>query len=379
MAFFDEGDEPPTRAQARPRRSPSGARAGGGGGGMSADPQTVRQRRLIALAFGVLLFIVLAIGINACLDNAAENQLKDYNRDVGTVVAQSDRDVSRPFFQAMSQGGESPVELESQLNQLRNVADGHVDQAEEFDVPDDLQGAQRNLLLALDMRAAAIGKIAGQVRTALAEGDQAEGAVTQIAAQNQQFLASDVIYDTRVMPFISQTLEEKEIGGQELTDSRFLPSLDWLEPGTVSQRLGATGGGGGGDDAPDDEEAAPGLHGHGLTSVAVGDTTLQPGETANRIPAGSDIAFTVTFANQGDNNERNVNVSVAIRGGGTRTITARRRVPQTTAGAEAEATIPLSQAPPIGTPVTITVSVGRVAGEEKTDNNRQQYTAIFTR
>jgi hypothetical protein len=379
LAFFDEGDEPPTRAQARPSRTGSVSRGGrGGGGGLTNDPQTVRQRRLIALALGVLVFIVLAVGVNACLDSRAENRLKDYNRDVGTVVAQSDRDVSRPLFQALSQGGESPVELESQVNQLRNVAEGHVDQAEGFDVPDELTEAQRNLLLTLDMRASAIGKIAGQVRTALADGDRAEGAVRQIAAQDQQFLASDVIYDTRVRPFIEQALADKEIGGQDLVDSQFLPSLDWLQPSTVAQRLGASAAGGGNGTASD-ENVAPGLHGHGLVSVAVGDTTLQPGETANRIPAASDIAFKVTIANQGENNERNVTVSVAIRGGGTKTITARRRIPQTTAGANAEATIPLSQAPPIGTPVTITVAVARVPGEEKVDNNRQQYTAIFTR
>ena len=34
---------------------------------------------------------------------------------------------------------------------------------------------------------------------------------------------------------------------------------------------------------------------------------------------------------------------------------------------------------PIGTPVTIEVAVVRVGGEQKTDNNRQSYTAIFTR
>ena len=379
MAFFDEGDEPPTRAQ-RPRRPGGSGTRGGGGGSLASDPQAIRQRRLIALAFGVLLFVVLAIGVNACLDSRAENRLKDYNRDVATVIAESDRDVGRQFFETIGQGGQSPVELESAVNQLRNVADTQVEQAEGFDVPDELQTAQRNLLLTLDMRASGLGKIAGQVRTALAEGDTAARAVDQIAAQMQQFLSSDVIYDTRVIPFIQEALDDKEIGGQDLADSQFLPSLDWLQPTTVAEALdapaGASESGGGGND---DENVAPGLHGHGLTSVAVGDTTLQPGETANRIPAGSDIAFTVTFANQGENDERNVNVAVRIRGGGTRTINARRRVPTTTAGGNAEATIPLTQAPPIGTPVTIEVSVARVPGEEKVDNNRQSFTAIFTR
>ena len=374
MAFFDEGDEPPTRTQ-RPRRpSGSGTR---GGGGIGSDPQAIRQRRIIALVIGVVLFIVLALGINACLNNAARNQLSDYNRDVGTVIAQSDRDVSQPLFETLGQGGQSPVELESAINQLRNVADSQVEQAEGFDTPDELETAQRNLLLTLDMRASAIGKIAGQIRTALAEGDQASRAVDQIAAQMQQFLSSDVVYDTRVIPFIDEALKDRDVNG-DIQDSKFLPSLDWLLPATVAERLDAPAGGSGAG-AARDENVAPGLHGHGLVSVAVGDTTLQPGEAANRIPAGSEIAFTVTFANQGENEERNVNVSVRIRGGGTRTITARRRVPSTQPGANAEAAIPLSQAPPIGTPVTIDVSVARVPGEEKVDNNRQTYTAIFTR
>lgn len=373
MAFFDEGDEPPTRAQ-RPRRpSGSGTR---GGGGVGTDAQAIRQRRLIALGVGVVLFIVLALGINTCLNSAADNQLAEYNRDVGTVIAQSDRDVSQPLFDTLGQGGQSPVELESAINQLRSVADKQVEQAEGFDVPDELDTAQRNLLLTLDMRASGVSKIAGQIRTALAEGDQAGQAVDQIAAQMQQFLSSDVIYDTRVIPFIDEALRERDVNG-DIQDSKFLPDLSWLQPTTVAEELDAPAGGS--STGGDDENVPPGLHGHGIVSTAVGDTALQPGETANRIPAGSDIAFTVTFANQGENEERNVNVQVRIRGGGTKTITARRRVPSTQAGANAEATIPLSDAPPIGSPVTIDVTVGRVPGEENVDNNRQSYTAIFTR
>lgn len=380
MAFFDEGDEPPTRAQRpRPRSSGGGGGPRGGGGAVHADAQAIRQRRLIALAFGVLVFIVLAFGVNACLDSRAKNRVEQYNRDVASVITDSDRNVSRPFFQTIAQGGQSPVELESQVNQLRGVADGQVDQAEGFDVPDELRDAQHNLLLALSMRASALGKIAGEVRTALADGEQSSRAVNQIAAQMQQFLASDVIYDTRVVPFLQEVLEEKKVGDRETQAGQFLPNLDWLQPNTVGTRLGAeTTSDPNGDAAADDQNVAPGLHGHGLVSVAVGDTALQPGESVNRIPAGSNISFRVTFANQGDNNERNVAVTVRIRGSGVKTVTERRRVPQTTAGANAEATIPLKSAPPIGQAVRIEVSVARVPGEEKTDNNTQTYPAIFT-
>ena len=377
MSFFDEGDEPPTRTQRAPRSSGGGGARSGGVA--AADPQTVRQRRIIAVVFVVLFVVLLSVLVNSCLDTRAENRLKDYNRDVGSVIGRSDREVGRPFFDQISSGGAAPNELEQSISALRNRADDQVDDAEGLDVPDELQTAQRNLLLALDMRAAALEKIAGQVTTALVKdgGDEAAAATEQIAAQMQQFLASDVLYNARVEPYITQTLADKEIGGQTTTKTQFLPSLDWLDPEVVGDRLGAEGGGDGG--GTSSGEPAPGLHGHGLVSVRVGDLALEPGEKVNRIPAGSDIAFDVEFANQGDNPERNVPVRVRIRGQGIKTISAVRRVERTEPGANATASVPLKEAPPFSTPVTIEVSVEKVPGEEKVDNNRQTYTALFTR
>ena len=102
--------------------------------------------------------------------------------------------------------------------------------------------------------------------------------------------------------------------------------------------------------------------------MAVGDLTLEPGETANRIPASSNITFDVVFQNQGENDEQDVTVQIRIEGDGEQ-ISARKRVEQTKAGAQVEVAVPLAQAPPIGTPVTITSTVAKVPGEEKTDNN----------
>ncbi|HEX2086116.1 MAG TPA: hypothetical protein VHF89_10570 [Solirubrobacteraceae bacterium] len=376
MAFFDEGDEPRTRV-ARPSR-PVGSRPGGGGRGPGgADPQTLRNRRIVAGLFAIVLAILLFVLIDGCLDRRAENALKDYNRDVVEIIRESDQDVGAAFFELLAENQGSAVELESRINELRVTAERQVDQAEDFGVPDDMKPAQRNLLLVLDMRQAALGKIASEVRTATAQeqGDESADAVDQIAAQMQQFLASDVVYEARVLPLIREELAAKEIGGQEFQRSQFLPSLEWLDSGFVADAIGAEGGG---NTQARRGEPAPGLHGHGLVSVAAGDVTLQPGQTANRIPAGSNVSFTVIFANQGDNDEADVNVTVRIEGDGER-ISARKRVDQTKAGANAEVAIPLSQAPPIGTPVTIRVEVGRVPGEEKFDNNSQEYTAIFTR
>jgi hypothetical protein len=378
MAFFDEGDEPRTRV-ARPGRS-AGARASGGGGrgggGRAPDPDTVRNRRIVFGIIAILGAILLFVLVDGCLDRRAENALKNYNRDAAAVVKRSDEQVGAEFFALLSGGAESPVDLEQRINQLRVDAEQQVQDAEDLDPPGEMRPAQNALLLVLDMRQAALGKIASEVRTALAQeqGDESAQAVDQIAAQMQQFLASDVVYDARVRPLIAEALAAKEIGGQDLQDSQFLPSLEWIDSNTVADRLGAEGGG----NTQTNREVAPGLHGHGLVSVTAGDVTLQPGENANRIPAASNLSFNVEFANQGDNDEQDVNVAVRIEGDGER-ISARKRVDATRAGTNAEVAIPLTEAPPIGTPVTIEVEVGKVPGEEKTDNNVQTYTAIFTR
>ena len=71
-------------------------------------------------------------------------------------------------------------------------------------------------------------------------------------------------------------------------------------------------------------------------------------------------------------------VLVTISGSGD-PIRVRRTVDQTKAGTEATASIALGRPPPVGDAVTITVQVQRVPGEANVDNNRQQYTALFTR
>jgi hypothetical protein len=183
------------------------------------------------------------------------------------------------------------------------------------------------------------------------------------------------VYSQRVLPNIDQGLKDKGIGGQRLQRSRFLPSIAWLDPDQVAGKLNAqrAGGGQGASSAP-----APGLHGHGLTGVTSGDTTLQPSPAVNRIAAGANPTFTVQYANQGENDETEVRVTIRIRGSGN-PIVVRKTINQTKAGQPGEVQIPLGRAAPLGQPVTIEASIDGVPGEKKTDNNKQSYTAIFSR
>jgi len=335
-------------------------------------------RRLAALGVGVVVVIVLVFGVKGCLNNRKEQALKDYNRDVASLVQDADTNTSE-FFAALAQVGTSSTDVQAQINQLRARAKTQTRQAEGFSVPDEMRGAQRNLLLGLGLLEESMGKVAEKIPSARAlDSATAEPAVVGITAEMQSFVAVDVVYDRRVLALVKQALDDRDIGGQTIQDAQFLPNTGWLDPPTVARRIHADAGRSAGAEAST-RPPAPGSHGHGLLGVSVGDATLTSGtNAANRIPAGSNVTFNVKFANQGENPEADVAVRVIIRGAG-KTITAQKTIDQTTAGNETTATVPLGESPPIGVGVKVTVEVRKVPGEANTTNNSAEYPVIFAR
>ena len=393
MSFFDDDDEPIRASRARPARprgagaGPGGTRvAGSGGGGRGGgrgsggtrrpDPATVRQRQLILGGAAIVAFLLLVLLISSCQGSRKERALKDYNRSVTTIARDSDK-VGSDFFTALNAGG-SGTDVEVRVNQLRLTADALVKRSRALDPRDELARAQTYLELVLNLRAEGLRKIADKLPSALVSGrDRAqsvETALTQIAGQMQQFLASDVVYSQRVAPSIREALGSADVKGQLVVISRFLPSLAWLNPNAVADRLGAqrAGGGTGGDPNP-----PAGLHGHGLTSVSVGSTTLQPGSTGNRVPVRPAPQFTVKLANGGDNDESDVAVTVRVAVKGGTPIVKKKTITKTKAKSDVTVTIPLGISPPSGTG-EVTVSVAGVPGEKKLDNNKLAYTVLFT-
>jgi len=318
--------------------------------------------------------VLLVVGINSCRGSAHDNALRDYNREVGTIASESD-ELGQQLFGTLTQQSLQPVDQQTQVNQLRVRAQQQAQRARNLSVPGDMDNAQKNLLLTLDLRSDAVSKIASRI--VAARGDQegaAAQAVDQITGEMQAFLASDVVYLQRVVPFINQALADSDIGGQRIVAARFMDDLTWLNPDTTAGRLGASAGGGG----TSNQQVAPGRHGHGLTSVSVGNTTLQPQPATNRVPASANLAFTVKFSNQGDNEETDVRVRIRVKPQTGKTISVTKTVDQTNPGAEASVNIPLGQAPPTGTSSTVTVEVLKVPGEENVENNTQTYTVLFT-
>jgi hypothetical protein len=372
LSFFDEDDEP--RRSPRPRR----ARPAGGGTATTTDSQTLLIRRAVALVGGILVLLLLIIAVNSCRNSQQENALKDYNRELSTIAAESSQQVATPFFQTLTEGGGgSPQDLQTQISAFRVQAEQQYDRAASLDVPGEMKGAQQAALIALEWRRDGLDKIAQEIRTALGdEGEAADAAIDAIAGQMAVFGASDVAWQTRVVPFVKTALDENEIGGQEIRQSPFLPDGDWIQPTTVAdvlnQQLTSGGGNGGG------QPTGPGLHGTGLDSTTYGETTLQPG-TTNRLTFDPGTGFVVNFTNQGENDEFDIKVTLRIQTEDGDPIVLSDTIPRLAPQESATAELPLEDTPPLDTAVTIRVTVAKVPGEEKTDNNRSEYPALFSR
>ena len=364
MSFFDEGEEPRTARAPRPRRPAPGTRAPG------VNEQTLMVRRVLSAGAGILVFILIALLIKSCVDSSHRHSLESYNSNVSSIASEASSQVSGPLLSALAgTQGHSPLDVEVEINQYRVVADSEASRAQGLNVPGEMAGAQRNLLLALNLRAEALAKIADNIRTAL--GSQgAATAIDRIAGEMEVLLASDVVYAQRVVPLITQGLTGAGIQGQTIASSHFIPDLGWLSSQVLASRLlghsiaGPSGA------------VQPGRHGHALLSVAVGSQTLTPGTSVNNITITPNLAFDLKVQNGGQYNESGVVVTVQIQGAGT-PISVSKTIDTTIAGQTTDVLVPLTQTPPVGTPVRITANIAAVPGEKVLSNNSLSFLATF--
>ena len=300
LSFFDEPDQPAARARSGRRSPPVGP---------PTDRQTLIVRRGIAVGAGVLLLVLLVFGVRGCLDSRKERAFKDYVRDVGTLVQESNQE-SDALFELLKNPDVEDVDIENQLNTSRNQAGQLVDRARGTDHPDELDAAHAYLVETLEFRRDGVSQIASELPNAIASQADRRTGTDKIAASMQNFLTSDVIYQTRVVPNINRELEDQDIDGEEkVPSSTFLEDIAWLQPSTVADRVGVLGGLGSADG-----NASPGLHGNGLGTVTLGgrDHAGQLAEhQALRRPQ-----VHRPGGQPGENTETDVQVNIAVGQGG---------------------------------------------------------------
>jgi hypothetical protein len=362
LSFLDEREErPPRRSRRPPPRGPG------------TDRQTLLARRAFAVGGGLVVLVLLIFVIKGCRDSAREQSFKDYLRNTGSLMDQSNQE-SRALFGLLTRPGtQSPVQLASNVNGYRGEAAQLVDRAKSLDHPDELNSAQRYLVETLEFRRDGIASVARELPTALGDTNQ-DAAAARIAAAMQVFLASDVIYNQRTVPNLRKPVEKQGLTNQvTIPQSRFLLDLGWLSATTVADRISRIRGGSG-----TTGTIAPGLHGTGLGSVTVkpGGQTLTAGG-AVELTASPNLTFDVQVMNQGENDEKNVRVRLSITGAG-KPIVRTQTIPSIAAGQTGTASIPLAQTPPTGRPVTIDIQILPVPGEKNTTNNKGTFAAVFT-
>jgi hypothetical protein len=368
MSFLDEElEEGPRRTGRRPPPR-----------GPGVDQQTLWVRRGIAITIGVVVVVVLVFGIKSCVSARKKQAFRNYNRDLTSWLQTSDQQRNQLFdlLKTPTSGTPSPVDLTNNANGVKVQAEQLVDQVDGAGHPGELDGAHRYLVDVLTFRRDGIARIADDLHTALGDTGR-QAAATQMAADMQDFLASDVIYSQRFTPEYQQQLKKQGLLDEEkVPTSAFLPNYQWLVPSVVANRLNEIRGGG----SSTSTTAAPGLHGTSLDSVVVkpGGQTLSTTQAVD-IPFNSTVSFDVKATNGGDNDESNVKVKLTITGGGKAIQPVEQTIPSFPKGTQQTVNVPIVQKPNPGVPVKITVQVLKVPGETKLDNNKAVYPAVFTR
>ena len=185
-----------------------------------------------------MVLVLLIFGVRGCLDSRKERAYKDYVRDVGALVQESDQE-SRRLFGLLADPDVEDQDIENQLNTFRNQSAQLVDRARGTDHPDEMDRAHDYLVETLEFRRTGVSQIADQLPDAIASQAARRTGTEGIADSMQNFLTSDVLYQSRVKPNIESALEEEDLEDEEdVPDSQSLPDIAWLQPSTVADRVG---------------------------------------------------------------------------------------------------------------------------------------------
>jgi hypothetical protein len=324
----------------------------------------------VALVLLAVVIILAVVGIHSCQVSQRNSSLKNYNNNVSALVQDSNQ-TGKNFFQVLSAGagGGNATSLQQQIDEARLSADDELGRAKKINVPDQMKGAQQNLLLTLQMRRDGIGNIAHSIQPALSSSTNRD-AINQIAAEMARLYASDVVYKDYTTTQIASALHSAgiEVGGasgEQINGGQFVPDIRWVTPAFVASELHVTVPTPGG-------KPAPGLHGHQLNSVSVAGTSLSTAST-NTIAASPPPTFTLSFANTGQNTENNVVCKVSVSG---TSVSGRTVVPQTTQGESTTCQVTLNASPAKGS-ATVTATIQPVPGEKNTSNNTQTFPVSF--
>ncbi|MBA2240139.1 MAG: hypothetical protein H0W09_02660 [Solirubrobacterales bacterium] len=354
MQYLDDRDD----GQGAAGRRPSGD-----------HQRQILLRRLLALGVGVVIVVLLAVGVNSCLDARAERGFETYVSELEEIVDESNQ-LSESFFERLTDPPPDldEVSLKPQVASDRGTAENELTRVEALDPPDELADAQLVLEQAFTLRRDALADIAERIADAVGSENRDE-ALEALVSDMETLLASDVLYE-RARGEILAVLEEQGLAGD-------LPQSEFLPPDSVEQYLDAAGlasllSGIGGETA-----AGGGLHGLGLLQVSINPSgSALSGDGLNTIPLEGGETIVAQVQNQGDSTEQEVGVTYELSGA-SGTSEGEATIASIEAGETLDVEIPLSAEPATGEELTLTVMAVPVEGEEVEDNNELSFPIVF--
>lgn len=387
MDFFDEDDphdEPPPRGEPRePARSgraaaPAGPGGGHPHGGPPATKGQARARQAGLLLGAIVILVLIVIAFRGCLDARKDRSYQNYVSDLSSITAENEQ-LSTNFFNRLEgkdAGSTGDIGFEGEVNGDKGTSQALLDRAEGLDAPDDIKGAQEQVVLSFELRHDALEGIAAQLSGLSAGGEEADKAGKAIYTQMKVLSASDILY-ARAQDQIEQALVDNEVTVDEgVPDSQFLPDEpNYLDPAVTADALGGVSTGS--SSTVSDTACKNDGETHGLGLVD-GSTLLQPSGTAlvnggTATAVSGDNEIEVAVQNQGTADESNINVDVTADNG----INESGTIDEIAAGETQTVKIPLQPEPKAGESATIDVEVATVGCEQVADNNAASYTVTF--
>src|SRR3954452_19116388 len=385
---FDFFDEPETVEATQRRRLPRlempGNRGGGGGddrppraprggGGPTGLVPLARLVGLIAIAIAVVVGLVFWVG--SCQGKSTHDEYASYSAKVKTI-AETDARLGKEFSTTLISTTKQS-ELETKLTQYAAQEQQEYTQAQQIRAPGQLRSIHQHLLDAIELPAkglAALGDgIASVPASKTLSSSQAATVETSLAKTGSILNASDVVWSELYRTPAKAELTQRGVTGVVIAPSVFLKNPDVVSAHSFSivvQTLSGASTGG----------TPTGLHGSALVGVHVSpqgsDLTTS---SATTIKVSADLSFIVSVQDSGDFPETNVPVVLKIKAGSF-SLTQKKTIASIQPKEVATVTFTNFNLPAqaFSNQVEITVTVGKVPGETKLDNNTASYPAFFT-
>ena len=195
---------------------------------MPSTPEEERQalmmRRAIAVGAVIVVLLVLLFGVKGCLDARKDRTLRDFVKQTQAIIVNSDAGGEEFFKLLRDPSNTSATDLQTAVNEQRTQAAQLVARAEKLDAPGAMQDAKRYLIETLELRRDGLAGISPLIAKALS-GEDTGQATEGIAAQMQNFIASDVIYSQRSYPNMYRALRKAGLATGGIPISRYLPGI----------------------------------------------------------------------------------------------------------------------------------------------------------